>query len=281
MTLKPAICNAVNFTNDFTRRSKFFNMDLQRQRCIIANTSTYLFFYFKPDIAPETPPTATMTAFYYNGSTTTIPEVESILLADEITYLYIFDINDFTLPTGADYFFSMEVDGYAARIFSEHCSCFDTANFPDESIFQVLSINDDATQAPATTYQTVGTFPATGFFEVSEIGRDQFGNDKVEYNYSYGRKLILSSENYIKKRFTFVNLGGYQQNLLKFLCNMNTVTINGIQYCLVSDFTEKNKDELNEICDLTADFVASEQSFMADGATEMPTNFNPDNLFTI
>jgi len=71
----------------------------------------------------------------------------------------------------------------------------------------------------------------------------------------------------------------YRQNLLKWICKCQTLTINGVAHYLVSDFVEKNKDENNEICDLQAEFVPVTQSNAITGATEAPSAIKPTNLF--
>jgi len=120
-----------------------------------------------------------------------------------------------------------------------------------------------------------------GFFQVSELNNKIHGVEKVEYSYSYGRKKILSAENFIKTRFTFLNLSMYQQNLLKWLCNCETLTINGVSYQLITDFTERNKDDLNEVCDLQADFIEVSQSFAIAGSSEKASSIAPNNLFML
>jgi hypothetical protein len=74
----------------------------------------------------------------------------------------------------------------------------------------------------------------------------------------------------------------YQQNLLKWLCNCQNVSIDGVSYQLISDFTELEKDENSEICSLKADFVEVTQSFFASPALSMPKNvFNNRGILSI
>ena len=71
----------------------------------------------------------------------------------------------------------------------------------------------------------------------------------------------------------------YRQNLLKWLCNCQTLTIDGVGYCIVSDFTEKNKDENSEICDLQADFLEVDGAMTLIGAASTPSPIRNNNLF--
>ena len=92
-------------------------------------------------------------------------------------------------------------------------------------------------------------------------------------------KKILSSENNIAKRLTFVNLSMYQQNLLKWLCNCENLLIDGVQYELISDFTELLSDENSEVKDLRADFIPTNQSFFGNGSGIAPQNVFPTEFF--
>jgi hypothetical protein len=93
--------------------------------------------------------------------------------------------------------------------------------------------------------------------------------------------MILSSENQIIKRLTFLDLTMYNQNILKWLCNCENLFIDGVQYNLISDFMELAKDENSEICSLRADFIEANQSFFAKPATQLPTDVFPNQFFII
>jgi hypothetical protein len=269
--IKPSIFNAINFSPDFTRESKYFDVNLQRVRNIFSMAAGYLSFYFKPDVMPGATPTATFTIRFDDGNTGTASQSGVVVLTDGYVFFFELDLN-YSVERGC--YFQVTVDGYDDVIFSEKCRYIPDENLVAESIVTIIASNSD------DTYGYISTYPACGFFEVSKLNENVFGNSKVEYNYSYGRKKILSSENFIKTRLTFQNLSMYQQNLLKVLCNCETLTIDGVVYYLVSDFTEKNKSDENEICDLQADFVLiSDPTFFATGSTSVPSSFEPTNLF--
>jgi hypothetical protein len=274
--IKPSIYNAINFTPDFNRESKFFDPSLQRVKNIISvkqepGDFKYLSFVFKPSIMPEgDDPVATLTTYYEDGTTGTAYSSKITKLA--YGYIYFFSI----APQSGEMkiYYSVTIAGYTDICFSEECNFMVYADLAKNSIIEITAYNSDERHGYLTE-----TYPACAFFEYSEFNCRLFGNSKNEYNYSYGRKKILSSENFIKTRLTFCNLTMYQQNLLKFLCNCEVIKINGVQYSLISDFTEKNKDENSEICDLQAEFIEVEQSFFNTGATERPSELEVKNLF--
>jgi hypothetical protein len=270
--IKPSIYNALNFSNDFNRESKFFDAKLQRVKNIFSLADAYLSFYFKPSAMPEgAAPTATLTVDFNDGTVTT---GSSGVLTLTDGYIYFFEMA-FNYSVERFGVFRLTMDGYDDIIFSEISKFIPAADLVTESIVKIIAYNNDATHGYLTS-----TYPACAFFEVSKLNENVFGNSKVEYKYSYGRVKILNSENYIKTRLTFNNLSMYQQNLLKFLCNCENLTIDGVGYYLASEFTEKNKNEENEICDLQADFVLiSDPTFFATGAAEMPGAIDPTNLF--
>lgn len=262
--------NAVNFSSDFTRESKYFDPKLQRVVNVISPLEgAYLSFEYTPETMPDPVPVATLYFLKKDGSVSySRPAAQTVELTDRI--IYFAELN--VIPSDADYMY-FKIADIADTIYSEKIIVIEAADLNTENVIAITAYNND------DLHGYISTYPACGFFRVSELNGKIFGNEKVEYNYSYGRKLILSSENYIKTRFTFVGLSMYQQNLLKWLCNCQNLTINGVAYQLISDFTEKNKDENNEICDLQADFVEAEHSIPIVGATEMPTDIAPTNLF--
>jgi len=273
--IKPSIFNAINFSNDFNRESKFFDPQLQRAYGLIANTAAYISFEFIPSVMPEAAPSANM---YVRNSVT--GNIETFLDSRAVTlvssFVYSFYIPYMDLTTG-EYEFYVQVTGYNDIIFSEKCKAFSAADLIINSIIELKAYNNDETHGYISQ-----TYPACGFFQVSEFNNKVFGVEKVEYSYSYGRKKILNAENYIKTRITFLDLSMYQQNLLKTLCNCENLKINGISYYLVSDFTEVDKNEENEICSLRAEFIEiADTTFFGTGATEMPTDLDIKNLFTI
>lgn len=276
--IKSSKYNAINFSKDFNRESKFFDSSLQRVRNIIATTANgskcFLSFEFIPATMPVSIPASTLTGVFQDGTGFIKATYDRVVeLTDR--YIYFFEIGIDVPKKGIWYFFT-RVTGYTDILYSEECEMILSDDIASENIVEVIASNSDETHGYLTD-----DYQACGFFRVSELNGKIFGCDKVEYKYSYGRSKILSSENFIKTRFIFVNLSMYQQNLLKWLCNCENLTINGVAYQLVSDFTERNKNEENEICDLQAEFVEVEQSFFEIGSAEMPTDLNIKNLFTI
>jgi hypothetical protein len=206
---------------------------------------------------------------FSNGGS--IDAAETVKLTDG--YVYKFYIYGITL-TG-EFYMNVTVAGYADIIFSELCEFVPSTDLSERSIVQIIAYNNDDTHG----YVSSG-YPGCGFFEVSELNKNAFGTNKVEYNYSYGRKKILNAENFIKTRMTFLNLSMYQRNLLQTLCNCENLNIGGVAYYLVSDFTEVNKNEENEIFDLSAEFVTvADPTFFAVGSTEMPSSLKSTNFF--
>jgi hypothetical protein len=103
--------------------------------------------------------------------------------------------------------------------------------------------------------------------------------NKKEYEYSYSRKLLLSAENQITKRFVFHDLTMYNKVLLKWLCNQNILYINDVKMQLISEFTELMTDVNTEILSLQADFVEANQSFFEIGNSERPKDVFKRDFF--
>jgi hypothetical protein len=270
--IKPAKHNAINFSDDFNRESIFFSPELQRSENILSYCAGYLSFSFTPSSMPESVPTATLTSHFINGLADT-SYIHDYVIELTDSYIYFFRLfNEY--PVGIRRM-SIYIVGYEDEpIYSELTNILSALSLAENGIVTLVAYNNDNTHGYLNE-----TYPACGFFQFSEFNCQVFGNEKVVFNYAYGRKKILSSENYIKTRLTFCNLSMYQQNLLKWLCNCENLTINGVAYCLVSDFIEKNKDELNEICDLQAEFIEVDNSFFATGADSVSSIIKPSNLF--
>lgn len=262
--------NAIDFSGSFSRKSKSFDPSLQRVRNIFSLSEGNLCFVFEPDSMPVEVPTASM-ILTFNDGTVTVDHSEAVELATSIIYFFELSLDYSVKRTGS---IRIAVTGYTDVMYSEFCEYVPTELLADEAIVEVIGSNADDTHGYLGT-----THPACGFFEISELDSDVFGVDKTEYKYSYGRSKILEAEIFIKKRLTFLNLSMYQQNLLKWLCNCESLSIRGIDYQLVSDFTEKNKNAENEICDLTAEFVEVDRSFFAAESTEVASEIMPTNLF--
>jgi hypothetical protein len=276
MSIQPSIFNAVNFTPDFNRESKFFDVNLQRKRNIISSTANssgcYMYFYFKPAVVPGAAPAVQFVLTYSDGSSASLSADRTLTMTDG--YIYFFTVARST-PKAGKCTFLLTISGYTDVCYSEECEFILATDLVTESVVEIIAYNNDETHGYISS-----TYKTCAFFQVHELNNKVFGNNKVEYNLSYGRKKILSSENFIKTRLTFIDLTMYQQNLLKTLCNCENLTINGVAYYLVSDFTEISKDENNEICDLRAEFIeTTNPTFFAVGATQLPGNLQPSNLF--
>jgi hypothetical protein len=267
----PAKYNGINFSYDFTRKSNRLNFDLQRQKNILpSQTIAYLFFLVDTDNSNI------LTVHDITKKINNIVNPESIIELEE-KYVVYYSIPSNLLNVGSDVYFSMEStneNDITTIIFSELYTIQSSDYLAANAIHKLTAYNNDYRHG----YLNVQT-PAFGYFTIDGYWTDIFVNNKVEYSYSYGRKMILSSENQIIKRLTFLDLTMYNQNLLKWLCNCENLFIDGVQYNLISDFTELAKDENSEICSLRADFVEVNQSFFAQPAMQVPTDVFPNQFF--
>jgi hypothetical protein len=267
----PAKYNGINFSYDFTRKSNRLNFDLQRQKKLLPNQNLeYLFFLVDTDNSNI------LITHDITKKINKLINYESIIQLEDQFVVY-FSIPANVLNVGSDVYFSMEStdeDNITTTIYSELYTIKSSDYLSANSIHKITAYNNDNRHGYLNS-QT----PAFGYFTVDGYWTDIFVNNKVEYNYSYGRKMILSSENQIIKRLTFLDLTMYNQNLLKWLCNCENLFIDGVQYNLISDFTELAKDENSEICSLRADFVEVNQSFFAQPAMQLPTDVFPNQFF--
>lgn len=270
--IKPAPYNAIDFSESFSRKSIFFDPSLQRVKNLLSSTTGVLSFYFAPGGAmPESAPNMTLTALKSDGTHVYMTQTNVIEFTNY--YIYRFSIQSLGLTAG-QFYCDVQVAGYTDVIYSEWFEYVDNSELIDRNIVRLIAYNNDETRGYLTN-----TYPATAFFQVSELNNKEFGNSKTEYVGDYGVKILLDSENYIKTRYTFVGLSMYQRNLLKWLCNCQVFSINGTALSLISDFTEKSKDENNEIFDLQADFVEVAQSFFITGSGDTPNSIDQTNLF--
>lgn len=281
MTLRAAPYNCIDFSNDRDRGEKYFKPSLQRRKNYLSVNAGMIFFEYIPAAMPEYVPSMTI-GLAIPGFSGPDFETYSIQDAIELTDRFIYSINlsalDFFADVSVmfDFIVLAQVDDVPEKTYySEICRFIPAEIANENSIVSILAYNNDSRHGYFDS-----SHPICGFFEFSEFNCRVFGNEKVEYKYSYGGSKILSSENYIKTRLTFVNLTMYQQNLLKWLCNCENLTIDGVGYQLISDFTEKNKDELNEICDLQAEFVRVDQSQFATASENAANRITPINLFS-
>lgn len=267
------IHSTVDFTANLSRAGCFFENLLQRGCNIISDDGVLVFEYTPAVMGAE--PTTSLSCFVNHSEVAeaTITHAHAIEL--EYSWILFYDLSTISkialIGTGV-WDFMLEIDGEI--IFSECCEYCAEGELAENSIYKVEGYNDDYTHGYLDD-----TYPGIGFFKVSDLNNKVFGSDKVEFKYSYGRSKILRSENYLKTRLTFCMLTLYQQNLLKYLCNCQNLLINDISYQLVSDFAEQNKDTLNEICDLQADFVLTAQPVNEPTNTERKQSVKPSNLF--
>ena len=263
----PSKYNGINFSYDFSRESNTFNFDNQRKKNIINSDNDVKYLSFFIDTLAEGV-VNTLEIISKLGKETLIPE-NAIKLTNGWIYFYSI-LEVYTIPEEVYFKLTIGDDIIYSEIVDFKTNQFLTQN----EICQITAYNNDSRHGYLTK-----TFPAFGFFKFSKLNSDFFINSKVEYEYSYGRKMILSSENNIGKRFTFLNLTMYQQNLLKWLCNTENLFIDGVKYQLISDFTELLADENSEIKDLRADFIPVEQSFFGQASTSLPKNIFTDQFF--
>lgn len=263
----PAKYNGINFSYDINREAVGYNFDNQRSAFMLRHLDFKYLSFFATGVADET--LCSLDVFTKVGSSSVAP-AHTIAGANAGEWYFYFDLQatDF-LSTGLCYFsFSIaELD----TVYSEWCN----ANQSSE----VLASHCHIIAKNADDRHGFLSREAFGFFKYSLFRGDVFMNKAVVYEYSYSRKKILSSENQIVKRFTFYDLTMYQQNLLKWLCNCETVTINGTAYQLISDFSELENDENTEIKSLRADFVEATQSFFSEASTAIPKNIFSNNYF--
>lgn len=272
MAIFPAKYNGINFSYDFTRESNLFNFDNQRKKNVLPNADFKCISFLI--IGSNSEANVKLRIHdAHNGVEEISPLASTNLGTADNRWIYYFgDFNDFLPGSGKDIYFSFKKDNEI--IYSEIYTIKSNRDLYDNEVCKITAYNNDARHGYLTS-----TYPAFGFFKFSKLNSDIFINKKTEYEYSYGRRKILSSENNIGKRFTFLDLTMYQQNLLKWLCNCENLFIDGVKYELISDFTELLADENSEIKDLRADFVEVEQSFFATGSQTAPTNMFTGEFF--
>lgn len=271
--IKASIFNAVNFSDDFNRESEHFDPWLQRAKNFLSSSvagEVFLSFKYTPAVMPETAPAGLLALYSDSGFFDTIASARVVELDDCLIYFF----DPVSLIDSDNGFLLFSIIGVNDVLYSEKVNFVIASELSEKGIVKIQAYNNDETQGYISE-----DYPAAGFFKFSKFSCYLFGNEKTEYNYSYGKKMILDSEIFIKTRLTFVGLSMYQQNLLKILCNCQNLLINGVGYCLVSDFTEKNKSEENEICDLQAEFVEIDQEFFKAGSPAVASDLRIRNLF--
>ena len=256
----PSKYNGINFSGDFNRSSERYNFGAQRVKNWLPIDKEIKYLSFFVDVVVE----PTNVKLYAVGTSFLEINPDSLLVANG-GFIYFFKIAA-NLLTEGDFHFKLYIDG--AVIYSEIYNC----QLTNSEVCQIIASNADNRHGYLTNQ-------AFGFFKFSKFKSDIFLNKKTEYNYSYSRKKILSSENQIGKRFTFLDLTAYNANLLKWLCNCENLSIDGTSYQLISDFTELESDPNSEIISLQADFVEVNQSFFAIGTDNIPTNIFTNQFF--
>jgi len=264
--LKTALHNGINFTGSANRASGLINFGLNSSKQIIPRDVNIKYLLFYTDYLISQISLATLTAKSENVDV----EFTGATFTDLTTgTLIMFQIPANYLHISKSTFFELKVN--TEFICSDIFEVQSIAKMQDAGWIYITAKNNDNRHGFLTN-------EAFGFFQKTGFNEDIFINKKTEYEYSYGRKKVLSSENNVAKRFTFKNLSTYQQNLLKWLCNSENLFIDGVQYELISDFTELLSDENSEIKDLRADFVEAEQSFFATGSNLTPKK-QAENFF--
>lgn len=269
MAIFPAKYNGINFSYDFSRESQRYNFDNQRLRNVVNKKNIKTLSFIATNVVDHNSGVLYLISRSF-GSTYLQPLLASIEISFG-TWLYYYELLEDDFNLNDTMYLSFQVD--SSIIYSELFLIKSAQFIAENEICEIKAYNNDARHGYLTS-----TYPAFGFFKFSKLNSDIFINKKTEYEYSYGRRKILSSENNIGKRFTFLDLTMYQQNLLKWLCNTENLFIDGVKYELISDFTELLADENSEIKDLRADFVESEQSFFATGSNLVPKK-QAENFF--
>ena len=268
----PAKYNGINFSYDFTRESLTTDFDSQRRKLEVfgweEDESIGCVSFTVTNVVDVNTALLTIHGF----ATPLVINVAATYDLGSGTYIFFFFINPGLGYTDIDVYMSFSCD--SDTVYSEYLACRTAVYALENEICNIIALNNDATHGYLTASET-----AFGYFKYSKLDSDFFVKELTEYKYSYSRKKVLKSENQIAKRFEFFDLTMYQRNLLNWLCNCENFTIDGIAYQLISDFTEVNKQKGSEICDMTADFVETNQSFFSAGSTTPPTNIFVTNFF--
>ena len=259
--------NGLDFTANLNRKADNVNFDNQRLLDFIPKADIkYLSFEADFVSGITTAKLRTICESYKTEQTATYAK----LTENGTRALFYFEINGQDLVEDELVFFRVE---YGTSVgYSEIYKVKSTDFFDEHNILEVNGWNNDERHGYLTN-------KAFGFFEISMLKSDIFLAKTVNYEYSYSRKLTLSSENQIGKRFIFSNLTMHKANLIKWLTKCENFTIDGKEYQIVSDFTELEADPHSEVMSLQADFVEVEQSFFSSAATVAPTELYGTNIF--
>lgn len=265
-----AFYNGINFSGDFARTSDLINFDLQRIKYILPQDQEIKWLSFFTDTT-DTITSATLAAKSEGEDVVINSETPEDITSGQLIY---FKIPANTLNHSQRTYFEVRIssDGNDDEVICSEFYVVQNFATRKKNSLKITAKNNDSRHGFLED-------EAFGFFQSVGLNENFFINKKVEYEYSYGRKKILQSENNIGRRITFKDLSAYNQNLLKWLCNCELLYIDGVQYELISDFTELLADEFNEIRDLKADFVAVEQSFFGTGSASTPKNIFTSEFF--
>jgi hypothetical protein len=188
----PAKYNGIDFSYDFTRKSYRLNFDPQRSKNVLpAQDIAYLFFWDDSNTGNELTVHDVTHNQTHNETPISITPVGS-------RYLVIYMIHATNLGANSDIYFSISStnnDSTISTIYSELYTIKSVDYLASYSIHKVTAYNNDNRHGYLNN-QT----QAFGYFTIDGYWTDIFVNNKVEYSYSYGRKMILSSENQIIKR---------------------------------------------------------------------------------
>lgn len=269
--IQSAFWNGIDFSGNFNRENSLFNFEAQRVKNVlpVATLGTLCF-----EVDADEYNRIFLVNLLNGQRYETVP---ASIIAYGVKYIVFFNIDDADFTANTDVYFEVRSGADAGdytSLYSEIYRVKSPTYLTENRIAKLTAYNNDARRGFATSAN-----PAFGFFQTTGFNEDVFINSKTEYEYSYSRKKILSAENNIAKRITFVNLSMYQQNLLKWLCNCENFLIDGVQYELISDFTELLSDENSEVKDLRADFITTNQSFFGNGSTTPPQNIFPTDFF--
>lgn len=273
--IQSAHYNGIDFSGSFARSSNLVDFDSQRVKNILQRDAAIKYLSFFTDIDDADIITATLTAKSEGADVVINSETPEAVTGGT---LIMFQISANALNLSKGTYFEMNItyagidETLTESIFSEIYTVENFINSTKDLPLKITAKNNDSRHGFLED-------EAFGFFEASGFNEDFFINSKVEYEYSYKRKMILSSENNIGRRISFKNLNNYNQILLKWLCNCELLYINGIQHELISDFTELLADPNSEIKDLQADFILSTQSFFKNGTTSTPKNVFTNEFF--
>lgn len=269
-TVKTAKYNGLNFSKLFLRESDVIDYSLQRKKNYLPASELKYLSFFVEGLTYAFELLSYKIYAVVDGLETSIT-ADSYLGITSTSGIVFFVIPDSVLQENKDIYFVVRNSG-VNTVYSEIYTVKSQEFCTENNILTITAKNDDNRHGYLTN-QAFGVFKTSGF------GEDVFVNTKTEYAQSYNRKKILESENNIARRIVFEDLTRYDQNLLKWLCNCENLYIDGVQYQLITDFSDILNDNSSEIQDLQADFIEVEQSFFNAGSDFPAKNVFSKNMF--